>query len=75
MDANELFELAQRHEKGDGVDVDLKKAAELYQQASDLGHGLAAKNLGSMYEYGKYFAKDMNKAALFYQRSADLGND
>ena len=45
-DAGALFDLAERHEKGDDVDLDLALAALLYEQAAKRGHADAFYRIG-----------------------------
>ena len=49
--------------------VDLKKAEELYLEASEYGYVYAYNNLGLLYE-----SKDFNKALEYFKISADMGN-
>jgi hypothetical protein len=61
------------YENGQGVQKDLRKAAELYQKAADQGYARAQNNLGWLYENGQGVQKDLRKAAELYQKAADQG--
>jgi hypothetical protein len=52
---------------GMGVTQDLKKAAELYQQAADQGSTEGRYNLAWCYEYGEGVVKDLKKAVDLYR--------
>jgi len=59
---------------GMGVAKDEKKAAELYQRASEKGYPIASDNLGAMYHYGQGVTKDLKKAAEYYQKGSEQGS-
>lgn len=52
---------------------DFSKAAELWQQAADLGSADAQCNLGTMYMKGQGVPKDMDKAVDLISKAADHG--
>ena len=60
--------------KGEGVEKDLDKAAELYEQAAAQGEVAAQYNLGIMYKDGIGVEKDLHKAAEFYKQAAAQGH-
>ncbi len=60
------------YQNGEGVERDIKKVNELYQQAADLGNSKAMFNLGFNYQNGEGVEKDFKKAHELYQKAADL---
>lgn len=44
------------------------------RKAADKGHGRACSELGSMYEYGRFFDVDLYLAKLYYNKGAAKGN-
>ncbi|XKM14301.1 tetratricopeptide repeat protein [Orbaceae bacterium ac157xtp] len=57
-------------EYGQGVEPDIKKAAEYYQKAASQGHALAQTNLAFLYFMGLGVEKDDKKAFELYQKAA-----
>ncbi|GES93951.1 kinase-like domain-containing protein [Rhizophagus clarus] len=57
-----------------GIDIDKKKAFELYQKAADLGNSNGINSLGYCYDEGIGTDIDKKKAFELYQKAADLGN-
>ncbi|KAJ1569321.1 hypothetical protein HK405_006703 [Cladochytrium tenue] len=72
-----LLELGRVHEVGlaaIGMPVDDARAAWYYQHAAELGHPIALRILGLMYEKGRGVARDPRKAEELLARAADLGD-
>ena len=70
-----LYQLGNSYSNGqNGVEQDLTKAAELYQQAANLGHTIAIYNLGVFYSKGKGIPQDLTKAAELYRQAAEQGD-
>ena len=77
-----IYSLALCYEQGVGVDKDVNKANELFQQAADILYGVenvtdpeVAYTIGQCYEYGDGdFEKNYGKAASWYARSSELGD-
>ena len=69
--AVELRELGDQYYKGIGVEKDLKKAKEYYEQAVRKGDVPATLSLAIMYHYGAYISKDYNKAFELYNSVKD----
>jgi TPR repeat protein len=65
--------LAKMYHDGIGVEKDLKKAHDLFQNGAKHGDPLGYVNLGMMYQTGEYVGKDMNMAIEYYTKAADLG--
>jgi hypothetical protein len=65
------FKLGYTYYYGLGVPKDLRKAAELYQTAADLGNVEAQFDLGMMYEVGQSVPMDLGKAAELYKKAAN----
>ena len=65
-------DLAYCYENGYWVAVNLKKAAELWEQAATWNVDAQA-HLGLMYERGKGVEKNSSKAVFWYQKAAALG--
>ena len=59
----------------DGFDIDLVKAFELYQRASELGCADGHVKLGNSYHQGEGIEKNKKKAIHHYQIAAILGNE
>ena len=63
--AEALYQLGVRYEKGDGVTKDRIKAVVQYQKAAAKKHLLACLRLAELYETGTFVAKDPIKAAQY----------
>jgi len=59
---------------GSGVEKDLEKARELFQQAAEQGDASAQVNLGMMYDHGDGAPRDYAMARHWYQKAADQGD-
>ena len=60
--------------KGEHVEQDLGRAAQLFHEAAELGDEFAAYNLGLMYDKGNaVIAPDLGKAADLYKIAAERG--
>ena len=70
-DAVTQFNLGERYDKGEGVDVDKVKAVECYKKAADQGHAVAQFNLAVMYDKGEGVEEDKAKAFEWYQKAAE----
>lgn len=70
----DLFDLALRHEIGQGMPKDMKKAIELCEQSAAQGNIEARYHLAWCYEKGKGVPKDLNKATDLYQSILDQGD-
>jgi TPR repeat protein len=71
-DVDALGNLGNMYAFGHGVDIDLKRAFELWQRASDKHLGTAMYNIATLYFLGKPgFAKDETEAAKWYMRAAE----
>ena len=57
-----------------GLVPSLKKAAQLYQRAADLGDVMAICNLGIFYRSGRGVKLDKKKAVKYFRMAADRGN-
>lgn len=53
---------------------DYARAMECYRRAAELGHPLAAYNLGVMHENGMGTEEDLAEALKWYEEAADLGS-
>ncbi|GBB88597.1 hypothetical protein RclHR1_15150002 [Rhizophagus clarus] len=71
---NYIFLLGKFNHLGIGIDIDKKKAFELYQKAADLGNTDGITNLGHCYLYGYGTDIDKKKAFELYQKAANLRN-
>ena len=63
------------YEYGSGVQQDKKKAAQLYQQACDLGNASAMYILSRCYFHGFGVSQDRKKAIELCRRAAELGDE
>lgn len=68
------FELGRRYTVGEGVEVNLKEAANWFEKAANLNMPQAEYSLANLYEKGQGVKKDLQVARLWYQRAADQGN-
>ena len=66
----ELFELG-----AGGLQRDLRRAAQLYEQAAQLGDIVAEYNLGVFYEHGEGVRVDRRLSASYLERAATKGHD
>ena len=69
---NELIEQAESQLYGEGVPVDLSKAAVLYGQAADLGSPKAMMRLSALYRKGTGVEQSQEKALELIQKAASL---
>eukprot|EP01111_Echinosteliopsis_oligospora_P018689 TRINITY_DN870_c0_g1_i3.p1 TRINITY_DN870_c0_g1~~TRINITY_DN870_c0_g1_i3.p1 ORF type:complete len:557 (-),score=171.73 TRINITY_DN870_c0_g1_i3:674-2344(-) len=60
--AEELHLQAEKYRKGEGVEIDLKKAVKIYKKASNLGYLKSTFELAKCYEHGKGVKKSLVKA-------------
>ena len=61
--------------RGDGVDVNYKKAIEWYEKAAKQGLAQAQINLGLMYENGQGMDQDDSMAMRWYAKAAAQGHE
>lgn len=71
-EAAQLMALAEKHELGVGVPVDLGKAIALYRQACDGGAGDACLVLSELYSDGSGVPKDEGMAAALLEKGCRL---
>ena len=64
-DAEAMWQLGQRYEKGDGVRKDNLKAVSQYRKAAEKKHRKACERLAELYETGRIVGKNPVKAAKF----------
>jgi TPR repeat protein len=63
------------YELGYGALVkDGDKAIEYYQKALEMGNGVAANNLGALYQNGKFVKQDNARAFYYYKLGYDFGD-
>ena len=74
-DAAALFELGLLYADGRGVDRNVSRAAELYDQARLKGNGPAANNLGVLYADGRGVERNVPRAVLLFAMAHHLGVD
>ena len=68
-----LCNLADKLERGDGVEQDLNEARRLYSQAAEMGVNAASFSLGRMYRDGRGVAKDLEKAVEWLKKAIEQG--
>ena len=73
-DTEELLNLGESYEKGEGVEEDHATAFYYYEKAAKTGDPAALNKLGNMYAQGKGCTKDAHKAATYYLAAAEKGN-
>lgn len=62
------------YEKGNGVDMDYKKAVIWYKKSAEQNNALAQLNLGYCYGRGYGVEQDYGEATRWYRKAADQGN-
>lgn len=67
-------ELAVLYERGEGVRMDVERAAELHRRACDGGHALGCTRLGACYADGRGVPRDPASAARYFGMACDAGN-
>ena len=72
--SDDIFLLAVKHLKGDGVEKNVATASKLFQAAAEAGHDKAQFNLGAMYLNGIGIVKNKPLAIYWLEKSASLGN-
>jgi TPR repeat protein len=72
--APSMVDLGLMFYNGEGVQVDLNKAAMWYKRAADLGDSSGMVNLGYLHQQGKGVEQDDVAAVNLYRRAADAGN-
>ncbi len=60
---------------GAGVEVDYKRAKDLYERALEYGNGEAANHLGRLYLNGEGVEKNETRAREYYKLSCENGYD
>lgn len=66
--------LGEMYKLGQFVDVDLAKAAELYELSASMGHRTGINSLADMYLDGVHFEKDVQKAGELFLQAAELSS-
>jgi TPR repeat protein len=69
-----LFREGQRHDRGDGVPVDMAEAARWYRMAAERGHAGAQVSLGVMLSQGLGVARDEAQAVRWFSEAAQAGD-
>ena len=72
-DPTALYWLAVCHDNGTGVERDLVRAFELFQESAKLGYLPAVCDLGVCYENGQGTEKDLDRAIRCYRHAAEEG--
>jgi TPR repeat protein len=72
-DAEACNELGVCYRFGEGVPLDLAKAATLLSRAAEQGHVLATFNLGTLYLRGMGVEQDADRARELFQAAAEAG--
>jgi soluble lytic murein transglycosylase-like protein len=67
--------LAQRYDRGDGIDQDFRKANTLYCSAARAGDAEAQFRLGWIYASGRGVTRDTGVAAALFAMAADQGHE
>lgn len=65
--------LANLYKDGQGVEQDIQKAVDYYNQSIELGGTQAMLNLADLYEQGKLIKRDLNKALQLYEKAEKKG--
>lgn len=68
--ANGCYNLGVRYRVGDGpLNVDLARAAELFEKACQLGHAYGCNDLGTLHLQGAGVAKSKARAADYFRKA------
>jgi TPR repeat protein len=70
-EAYECLIIANSHADGDGVPVDMARAAAAYGKACNLGLAVACNRLGEYYAYGTGVSQDFVRAAQLFQQGCN----
>ncbi len=73
VDPSDINNLGVCYEKGEGVEINLLKAFNLYQRASELGEGHGSRNIALCFKYGKLVVQDYAKAFEYYTKAYSQG--
>lgn len=72
-EAEAQYQLALKYDNGRGVDVDKKKALDLYLKAAEQGHVKAQNNLAILYEKAEGTHVNLERAEYWYLKAANGG--
>jgi S1-C subfamily serine protease len=73
-DATAQFDLGNRYEKGLGVGVDMRVAAQWYRKSAEKGYSPALMAVGLMYYFGKGVVLDQIEALAWFEVCAESGD-
>lgn len=65
--------LANLYRDGQGVEQDIKKAVDYYNQSIEQGGTQAMLNLADLYKQGKLIERNLNKALQLYEKAEEKG--
>jgi len=72
--ANTYYSIGRKFARGEGIDKNPHKAAELWHKAAELGHADAQFSLGVAYAYGIGVYLDPSEAVKWYRMAAEQGH-
>jgi TPR repeat protein len=72
-DSSALHNLALIYDRGNGVDVDKRRAISLYERAAAKGNPQSLNNLGYAYRHGEGVTKDLDQAVSYFEQAHALG--
>jgi TPR repeat protein len=75
ISAEELCDIGNAYDVGDGIFPNFFKAFEYYNKAANMGNDTARYHLGLCYEKGNGVEKDINTAKYWYGKAATQGNE
>ena len=61
------------YEWGQGVEINVRKAADWYRKAAEQNFAQAQNNLGTLYDIGKGVEEDEKKAIYWFKKAAEQG--
>ena len=73
INAEALYQKAEKYYYGIGVRQDYADAAKFYRKAAEQGHAKAQNSLGYMYSFGQGVPQDNNEAQKWYRLAAAGG--
>ncbi len=72
-DPRAMYQVGYMYDHGQGVDQDIKEAAQWYLKAAEKGNAKAQYRMGLLYATGSGVDKDLKEAEKWYKKSAFQG--
>ena len=72
-DPKAMYQVGYMYDHGEGVDQDIKEAAQWYLKAAEKGNARAQYRVGLLYATGSGVDKDLKEAAKWYKKASFQG--